>query len=120
MAPRAIFPYFLSSRIFLLTYFLLFEGQKNKKNMYDDWKTVQAKWQSARETDKRKVLAFVVLGNKGGQESLNHPDIRQKFSSGSLTKSFDGLFFTKTLLPPKLKRIISSDHFQIADRLEKA
>ena len=72
------------------------------------------------ETDKRKVLAFVVLGNKGGQESLNHPDFLQKFSSGSLTKSFDGLLFTKTLLPPKLKRIISSDHFQIADRIEKA
>ena len=88
--------------------------------MYDDWKTVQAKWQSARETDKRKVLAFVVLGNKGGQESLNHPDVRQKFSSSSLTKSFDGLFFTKTFLPPKLKRIISSNHFHIADRLEKA
>jgi len=75
--------------------------------------------------DKRKVLAFVVLGKEGGQQMLNHSDIRHKSSqiltknkSGSLAKSFDGLF-TKTLLPQKLKCKSSSDHLQIADRLKK-
>jgi len=75
--------------------------------------------------DKRKVLAFVVLGKEGGQQTLNHSDIRHKSSqiltknkSSTLAKSYDGLF-AKTLLPQKLKCKSSSDHLQIADRLKK-
>ena len=69
--------------------------------------------------------SFVVPGKEGGQQTLNHSDIRHKSSqiltkneSGSLAKSFDGLF-TKTLCPQKLKCKSSFDHLQIADHLEK-
>jgi len=120
MAPsfwgRAIFPYLLSSRIFL--YWLTFLYVKWPDKRYKQSGKLHVK-------DKRKVLAFVVPGKEGGRQTLNHFDIRHKSSqiltknkSGSLAKSLEGLF-TKTLLPQKLKCKSSFDHLQMADRREK-